>query len=463
MMIPSKPLSRRALLRGAAGGTLALPFLEVMNPRRASAQTAPVRRFIGFFYPCGTDPRKWNGTAGPLTTTSVSECLQDLKGFAAEGIWPAEASLLSEVTQVTGSDHSGVCSDIHRPSMSLCAHRGTGTDANVPSMPTLDQFLADQLQGTTPYRNLALSATPSTDIGQGNISFRAGGQVASVTRKPGDLFTTLFPAGSTGTGGMTGTDRMSRRQKSVLDGVLEDANRLNAKLGAGDKQRLGQYLQAISEVEKQIITVTPPTGTCTTPAAPASGGDWHSKSKLFIDLMVLAMACDKTRIATLQYSDSWGVNYSGYTLGSGQEALGTWSDHFISHKLDDTDRATDLDGLPRADAQRIADARVVLTSRFKVRRFMYLLSALKRTAGAGGGTLLDESIVLFTSENGDGDSHSRKNMPFLLAGHAGGFQTGRVVAATDKPTGALHASIIKRLGIDVTSYGNPAGSPIADL
>ena len=62
---------------------------------------------------------------------------------------------------------------------------------------------------------------------------------------------------------------------------------------------------------------------------------------------------------------------------------------------------------------------------------------------------------MYVSENGDGDSHSRKNMPILLAGHAGGFKTGRVVAATDKPTGALHASIIKRFGFDVSSYGDP--------
>jgi len=462
MMIPRKPLSRRTMLRGATGVGMAIPFLEAMRPRRAYGQTAAVRRFIGFFYPCGTDPRKWNPVAGPLNATTVSECLQDLKGFAAEGIWPAETALLSDVTAVTGIDHSGVCVDIHVPSMALSAHKGTA-NGYTPGMPTLDQFLADTLQGTAPYRNLALSATPSTDIIQGNISFRASGQVASVTRNPRDLFNTLFPAGMTGTGGATAEDKMRRRQKSVLDYVVDDANRLSAKLGAGDRQTLGQYLQSVSEVEKQIITVTPNPTTCTAPAQPATGGNWHSKSKLFIDLAVLAMACDKTRIVTLQYSDSWGVNYSDYTLGTGQEALGTWSDHFISHKLDDTDRATDLDGLPRADAQRIADARVVITSRFKVRRFAYLLSALKRTPGVNGGSLLDESMVMFTSENGDGDSHSRKNMPILLAGHAGGFQTGRVVAATNLPTGALHASIIKRMGIDVSTYGNPAGSPIADL
>jgi hypothetical protein len=199
------------------------------------------------------------------------------------------------------------------------------------------------------------------------------------------------------------------------------------------------------------------------PQAPQNGSGWHDKTKQFIDLAVLAMACDMTRVVTIQYSDSWGVSYNDYPIGTGQEALGTWSDHFISHKLDDTDRATDLDGLPRADAQKIADARVVLTSRFKARRFAYLVNQLKRTSNGMGGTLLDDTLAMFISENGDGDSHSRKNMPILLAGHAGGFQTGRTVAATDKPTGALHASIIKRFGFDVSSYGSPAGSPLADL
>ena len=59
-----KPLSRRTILRGVGGATLALPFLEAMTPRRAAAQTAaPVRRFFGFFYPCGTDPNTANNTA----------------------------------------------------------------------------------------------------------------------------------------------------------------------------------------------------------------------------------------------------------------------------------------------------------------------------------------------------------------------------------------------------------------
>ena len=453
-------IPRRTVLRGV-GACMALPLLEIMRTERAAAQSATVQRFIAFFYPNGTDPRKWNPAAGALTAANLTECLKDLGGYAAEGIWPAGDATFQDITAVTGIDHSGVCVDIHVPSMALSAHKGE-KNAATPGQPTLDQYLAERLQASTPYRTLTLAATPSTDITQGNISFRASGQVETVTRNPKQLFDTLFK-------GMSGTattdpnaDKRRKRNTSVLDAVKEDHARLNARLGKADQMRVAQYLQSISELEKQVASPAPTTSSCSAPTAPTAASDWHSKSKQFIDLLVLAMACDLSRVTTLQYSDSWGVNYSGYTIGSGKEALGTWSDHFISHKLDDTDRATDLDGLDRAEAQRIADARVVATSRFKVRRFAYLVNALKNVKTPTG-TLLDESLVMYCSENGDGDSHARKNMPVLLAGHAGGFKTGRSVAAAGQVTGSLYASIIQRFGFEAASYGSPAGKPIADL
>jgi hypothetical protein len=458
----TRPLSRRAALRGA-GLCLSLPLLDAMiGPRGVRAQTAPVQRFIALFYPNGTDPRKWNPPAGALSAPSLPECLTDLAGFAAEGIWPAEEASFSEVTVVSGIDHSGVSTDIHVPSMALSAHKGQKNNYT-PPQPTLDQYLADGLQGDTPYRNLALSATDSTDIAQGNISFRAGGQAETVVRSPKALFDSLFGKGEPG-GGMdtAAREKLHKRQASLLDFLTEDITRLQSRLGAADKLRVAQHLESVYEVEKQVNAMAVPT-TCTVPTAPSSGGNWHSKTKAFIDLAVLAMACDLTRVVTIQYSDSWGVNYTDYPLGAGKEALKDWSDHFISHKLDDQDRATDLDGLDRAEAQKIADARVVATSRFKVRRFAYLVNALKRAQTATGGTLLDETLALYASENGDGDSHARKNMPTLLAGHAGGFQTGRAVNADNQVTGALHASIIKRFGLEVAAYGDPAGAAIADL
>lgn len=457
-MSTRSPLSRRALLRGA-GVCMALPFLDAMRVPAAHAQSAKPQRFFAFFYPCGTDPRKWNPAAGALSAANLPECLQDLNGFDAEGIWPAGDAILSDVTVVTGIDHSGVSTEIHQPSMSLSAHKGKA-NSYTPPEPTIDQYLADHLKGEAPYRTLTLAATPSTDITQGHISFRSGGQAETVERNPQKLFQTLFSGGASSQADSAAAERFKARRQSVLDAVKEDTQRLSKRLGAVDRQTMDRYLTAVSELEKQLTVVAP--SSCKVPEKPATGGNWHSKSKAFIDLAVLAMACDLTRVVTLQYSDSWGVNYSDYTLGSGREGLADWSDHFISHKLDDNDRAKDLDGLDRKEAQRIADLRVVTTSRFKVRRYAYIVNALK-SFETPDGTLLDETLVLYASENGDGDSHARKNMPVLIAGHAGGFETGRSVSATNQVTGALHASIIQRYGLPVESYGSPAGKPITGL
>jgi hypothetical protein len=453
-----QPLSRRTLLRGA-GACLALPFLEAMRPRGARAQLAPAQRFFGFFYPNGTDPGKWDPPAGALSASSLPECLQDLSGFAAEGIWPAGDAILNDVTVVTGIDHSGVSTEIHVPSMAFSAHKGVANNFTPPE-PTLDQYLADHLRGETPFRNLALSATTNNEIAQSTLSFKTGGTPESIVRNPRQLFDTLFGTGTVGMSDDPATVAARARQQSVLDLVRGDAQRLDQRLGAADRQRLDHYLTSVSELETQINAM--PSSSCTTPMEPATGGDWHSKSKAFIDLAVLAMACDLTRVVLLQYSDSWGVSYSDYSIGTGMEGLGTWSDHFISHKLDDTDRATDLDGLDRTEAMRIANVRVVNTSRFKVRRYAYLVNALKSVATANG-TLLDECLVLYASENGDGDSHARTRMPTLIAGHAGGFTTGRSVAAASKTTGALHASIIQRFGMPIETYGTGGGTPIAEL
>lgn len=449
-----RPLSRRSVLRGA-GVCLALPFLEAMRPRRAVAQTTTPQHFFALFYPNGVDPGRWEPPAGGLSAGALPECLVDLDGFDAEQIWPAGQSILSDVTVVTGTNHSGVSTDIHVPSMALSAHKGVANNYTPPE-PTIDQYLADRLRGDTPFRNLALSSTGSEDIAQGHISFREGGQPETAIRSPRQLFTTLFG----GTMMPEGEDAGSRRRQGLLGLIRDDATRLQTRLGQTDRQRLEQYFDSINELERQLNSTAG--STCSTPDEPAQGGDWHQKSKLFIDLAVLAMACDMTRVVTLQYSDSWGVGYPDYNLGEGIEGLGDWSDHFISHKLDDTDRATDLDGLDRQEATRIANARVVATSRFKVRRFAYLVNALKSVTTESG-TLLDESLALYASENGDGDSHARTRMPVLLAGHAGGFETGRAVNAQDRTTGALHASIIQRYGLDLAEYEAPGGTPITDL
>lgn len=446
-------LSRRTVLRGA-GITLAIPFLEGMRPRRSSAagsESPGLKNFLTFFMPNGMDTARFHPPTGALTPEVLTAPLQDLTGFEAEGVWPAAPSVLDEVTVVRGIDHSPISRDIHICSMALSAHVDTD-GSRVPSAPTLDQVLAEHLASSaTSFRNVAMSGTRDTALTQGYLSFRAQGQVDPGFRTPREAFNALFGAGDS-------TDDVKQRARaaSVIDLVLEDAHRLEQRLGRADHQRLAQYMESVYEVEMQIGGG----GGCSTPALADLGSSLHDMTKLFVDITVAALSCGLTPVATIQYSNSWDLNYNGYELG---ENIADWSDHFISHKLGDNDRATDLDGLPQNEAMAIANARVELTSRFKARRFANVIDLLRNTPTPTG-TLLDETLVLYASENADGDSHSRVNMPYMLAGgQAAGIQHGRVIDAMGAPTGALHGSILRRFGMEIDRYGDPDAAPLDDF
>ncbi len=453
--LTNKRLSRRTLLRGS-GVALALPMLDIMMPQKAQAQSG-AKYFFTLFCPNGTDPNDWRPQAGALTRNNLSKCLQDLNGFSAEQIWPACTSLLDDVTVVTRCGHRELGTDIHSPDMALQAYNRQGGAIKAAS---LDMKIAQRHKSVFPY--LSMSAHPDSDLGQGYISWEGANKPADVRRDPQALFNDIFGAQA----GSVAANAVAVRKASVLDFVLEEARKLKSRVGQADKLRVDQYLDSVRTVEEQLSVDG--LACNADPISNFTQNNWHDKSKAFIDIGVLAMSCDLTRVATVQYSNSWGLNYSGYVLGDGTRdeagtiGVGNHSDHFISHKLGDRDRAKDLDDLPQSVAQRIANDRVVLTSRFKVRRYAYLVDKLRNTSTPTG-NLLDNSLALYCSENGNGDNHSRNEMPILLAGRAGGFQPGRVVDANGQQTQGLHCAILNRFGFELDSYGDPARGPIAGI
>lgn len=444
-------LSRRTFLRGA-GVCIALPALQAMFPSVAVAEETTQPRFFGFFFPNGRAPGAWDPHPGPLNPAALPAGLVDLTGFPEEGIWPAVGDVHRDITAVYNIDHSAIATSIHAVSQSLVAHRWRVDDYTAGGA-SLDQVIADHIGADSPFRTLTMASTDATAVGQGHISWRAAGELETVYRSPRALFDTLFSS----FGDVEEADRIREREASILDSVLEDANRLNARLGTADQQRLEQYLESVAELERRVAAHH---RSCETPEEPEGAHDHHTKSRLYLDLAVAALACDLTRVATLQYSNSWDVTFQGYDLGEGDEALGELTDHEISHKLGNNgDRA--LDDLSIEDARRISNARVVTTCRFKARRFANLVAALKDTPTPTG-TLYDETLALYFSEH-EGDEHRRTNMAYLLAGGVGGFETGRAINARRARTGALHAGILKYFGLEFDTYGNPSAPPLADL
>jgi hypothetical protein len=101
---------------------------------------------------------------------------------------------------------------------------------------------------------------------------------------------------------------------------------------------------------------------------------------------------------------------------------------------------------------------------WEVEQFVYLLSAMD-AVDEGGTSLLDNSVVFFSSEIEDGNSHSHFNMPILLAGSgAGAFTPGRHLVYSDEPSvGNLFVSILQAFGLKNTKFGDDGTAPLSKL
>jgi hypothetical protein len=94
-----------------------------------------------------------------------------------------------------------------------------------------------------------------------------------------------------------------RNNASILDWVLDDMSRLQSTLGAGDRTRVGDYLDAVREVERRIQqaetqSTESPLPTLARPTSVPS--DWAAHVNLMFDLQVLALQADMTRVITFQ-------------------------------------------------------------------------------------------------------------------------------------------------------------------
>jgi hypothetical protein len=224
----------------------------------------------------------------------------------------------------------------------------------------------------------------------------------------------------------------------VLDAVQEQFTQLKATVSASDNVTLDRHLEKIRGVERRMSLFGESTGSCTVPVAPPvlSVDDEMNMplvAQLQIDLLALAMACDFTRVASLQFSNA--INAIRFpwldSLGSG---------HTLSHA-----------------GPSDSSARTQLTERstWYADQVAYLLAALSRIQ-EGEGTALDNSVVLWGNEISVGNTHSLTNIPFVLAGGGGGMlRTGRYVTFDGVPHNNLLITLLNIFGIEQTTFGHP--------
>jgi hypothetical protein len=424
------PISRRALLRGAGGVAIALPFLDAMSPRRAYAQTAS-KRLLTVFTENGVVENLWYPKGG-------------VKDFTLNTTMAAFEPHKSNLILFEGIDQMGDGSNGgggHQRGKTGCLTGQPNNNGRAAGI-SVDQLIANQIGTGSRFKSIEASVYVKGALRDG--LFHSGpGQIIVAEDDPSKLFARLFSGPlptPVGAGPQQPADegftRLRARQKSILDRTGDEYQRILGVLGAGDKQRLQAHLDAIRSVE-QGLTVTPGASmasmSCKKPDAPdLNGFQAHGKSQM--DLLSLAIACDLTKVASLQWRSAvtpfpW-VNVN--------------SDHHgLSHQA----------GSPGADAQ------LGRIDKWFAEQHAYLIARLKSFPDVGGTTVFDNTLFFWPNELATG-KHRRTHAPYVLA--TGNFvlpsgkklETQRFLKyAAGTPHTSLLTSIANMMGLPITNFG----------
>lgn len=470
-MITSKNrIHRRTLLRGAGSIAIGLPFLSAMlRPGRSHADEATPIRLIVFFSPGGTLLDRWR-PMGSTTSFTLQPMMEPLSPFLSKLVFVDGLDL--SITRIgNGHPHARGMGGVLTGEQLLAGNFNTnGGNAGFAAGASIDQVIAQSISQGRRFPSLEVSAGWSTGISAGGqphpgniINYqapsRSGSQATPVPPRT-DPLNTLRSVFEGVNAGADATAKALAWNTSILDGVQDDYNRLIAQLGGEDRQKLQAHLDWIRQIEeglKQTVsgTCVVPTSVDPTPgfyddpiAEGVSRGDPDGgnmsittgakvplKGKAMTDLLVAALACDLTRVGTMQWSDGEAKFMLGFLKESNGTAL---KDHHHGYQHDRGFQPEALELIHRFYAENLA----------------YLLQRLDSIQESNG-TLLDNSLVLAVTEIQHPETHAQNNMPFILAGKAGGrLQTQRWLKVPSQPHNNLLVSILNLFGLPNTTFGH---------
>jgi hypothetical protein len=443
MINTSKHLPRRLFLRGL-GTTLALPFLDAMMPAFAAPRlgaTKPAVR-LGFIYvPNGIIAAGWEPT-GDGAAFEFNSTNRPLAPFREQTL------LLSGLAQMQGRSYGDGAGDHARAGASWLTgvHPKKTEGADLRAGISADQVAARALGQQTQFASLELgveapSLAGGCDSGYScaytnTISWRSPTSPNPVEVNPRVLFERLFGDGDS-------TDAKSRlarmqEQSSILDFVKGGLDRLESRLGSGDRAKLTEYLDAIRDIERRIQKAEQQSASLTLPIVerPASAPEeFAAHAQLMLDLMVIAYQSDLTRVITLMLARE-GSNRSYREIGVAD------GHHNCTHHQD--------------DPVKIAYTQKINTHH--VEQLAYLVNKMKNTPD-GDGTLLDHSLLLYGSSLADGNKHTHVDLPAALIG-GGGVQVkgGRHLRyPANTPLNNLLLSMLDKAGVPTENLGDSTG------
>jgi hypothetical protein len=441
MMVFKQAIPRRTFLRGF-GTTLALPLLDSMVPAMAAARTTAARPAprLGIVYaPNGIIMEQWTPAA-------------DGSAFQLTPILEPLAAYRDRMLLVTGLDNKAAQAPQSQtrtagPHASCSGAFLTGIYPKPPAEAgiSVDQIAAQELGKQTQLASLEFTLDrgetgagadgTDTDAYLNSICWRNATTPLPMENNPRKMFERLF--GDSESSDPAVRMRRLQQNRSILDSLTEEVNRLLGRVGPGDRTKLTEYLDGVRDVERRIQLASADSSrelpSLERPAGIPATYDAHAK--LMFDLQVLAYQTDMTRVTTFAMArEKSERTYPEIGINEAHHAL--------SHH----------GGNPRMIAT------VAQINIYHSKMFAYFLEKMQATQD-GDGSLLDHSLILYCSSMSNGSGHDPTNLPLMMVGGAAGaLKGGRHLRYPEAPPVTnLFLTILDKVGVHVDSFADSTG------
>jgi hypothetical protein len=483
----SRSHQRRQFLKALGAGATALPFLQLLESSALQAQgvARPLRLLAicsgfgghwGYLRPPGVAAGAGEVALTPELLTFESSVLEPLKGFASQmlvlegiarttGLMPYASKANTERTYYSG--HDGYAPNAFTGASVLEQQTG-----NVPTGPSIDYVLGEQLGNGTAVRSLQIGIGSVRGIpDQVNLSYNTSGAAQPAIEDPAAFFRQMFGSGGAppSAGPVVDESAAIRRAQdlSIVGALNSSAKRLHGRLGATEKSKLDDHLAALADIENRLNGQNPgggvsyPPVVCDSPTMPAPGtGSLAEATAAHFDVLTQAFACDRTRFVMAD----WGID-RGTT-----DALPDVKDLHgeVAHQLEESggDPANNIPPTTKAMTD-LAKLNMGKLQRWYAEQLAALMTRMQQTPD-GDGSLLDNTLIIWSSDFGE-NVHGGLNVPHILLGGAQKkFRMGRYLnfapslshpagsgdIPTYQPHNRLLVSVLQAFGLDVDQFGS---------
>ena len=436
MIVTKKVLPRRTILRGV-GATLALPFLDCMVPAFA-ATPAPTKRLGIVYAGMGMNMPLWTpATEGPLELSAIQQPLAPFRDHVL---------VLSGFDSKQAEAHDGGvhprCQTSWLTGAKAFPTEGPGIRAGV----SMDQIAAAQFAEETQLASIELALESFELAGACNFGYSCAYNNTLCWRdattplpmevNPRTVFEQMF-------GTADSTDQQARmayirKRRSILDAMTARVAALNGSLGADDRLKVDQYLDAVRDVERRIQKAEEQVADAL-PVVDQPVGipeQFADHARLMFDLLALSYQTDLTRVGTFMIAKEQS-NRAYPEIGVAE------AHHPLSHHQNNPEKL----------------AKQAKVNLFHMQQFAYFLEKMQATPD-GDGTLLDHTLLLFGSGMSDSNLHLMWDVPTIVVGDKTfGIQGGRHIRyPKGTPLTNLQLTLLDKVGVHVDRFGDSTGA-----